>query len=84
MHRGLPIGERERKNYDRNIMKTLRQQIQEKFNFRKKLDELSKSSNLNDFLAYKEYLDGVEKQIVSLKIHKCLLNAPKNLRPTQN
>ena len=46
-------------------MKTLKQSIQEKFNFRKKLDELSKSSNLNDFMAYKDYLDGVQKTIVS-------------------
>lgn len=65
LHKGLPIGERDRKKYDRNIMKTLRNSIQEKFNFRKKLDQLSKSSNLNDFMAYKQYLDGVQEQIVS-------------------
>lgn len=65
MHRGLPIGERDRRKYDKNIMKTLRNSIQEKFNFRKKLDQLSKSSNLNDFMAYKTYLDGVQQTLIT-------------------
>lgn len=64
MHRGLPIGERDRKRYDREIMGTLKNQINEKFNFRKKLDELSRSNNIDDILAYKQYLDQVEKQIL--------------------
>lgn len=66
MHRGLPIGERDRRHYDRQIMTTLKNQITEKFNFRKKLDELSKSSKIEDIVAYKDYLDAVEKQIVRL------------------
>lgn len=48
-------------------MKTLRSQIQEKFNFRKKLDQLAQSSNLDDFMAYKDYLDGIQQQIVRNK-----------------
>ena len=65
MHQGLPIGERDRKKYDKEIMNTLRNSIQEKFNFRKKLDQLQKSSNLNDFMAYKTYLDEVQNTLVS-------------------
>lgn len=77
MHRGLPIGERDNRRYGRNIMKTLRNQIQEKFNFRKKLDQLAQSSNLDDFMAYKDYLDGVQKQIVKNKKIKKIKGSPK-------
>lgn len=42
-------------------MTTLKSQINEKFNFRKKLDDLSKSNKIEDIMAYKTYLDTVEK-----------------------
>lgn len=61
MHKGLPIGERDRNHYGRDIMTTLKSQINEKFNFRKKLDDLSKSNKIEDIMAYKTYLDTVEK-----------------------
>lgn len=55
---------RRKEKNQRPIMKKLQSELQGAFQFRKRLDELTKSQNVEDFLKYKDYFDQVHKELV--------------------